>query len=340
MATSQFRVFTNNDVGAPQLNGLSGSLINVLTWCLVTGSGWLQPSGSISYLNSNVANLGIFQQPSGSGCILYVNDASPHATALGQEAWVTGWENVSTMSVPCGTGSGQFPRPEQLLGSGHYVVRKSSAATTAKRDWIMYVDPYTFYFFNLSLDSVGVYTSLFFGDYYSLNYKIDPKPCFISARAIENTAAVTSQDANDQISLPQYGGIGGVNVGCGGVTVRTSGMLRNPTWIYKLGDWGKASVGYNSQNYYPMLGIIPPINLVDNNMYICPLSVWQGSTVGGMIRGRFRGMYHMCHPIANFTDGQIISGSGNFTGKVFQIVKTGTNGGFWTIEISNTLETN
>jgi hypothetical protein len=59
-----------------------------------------------------------------------------------------------------------------------------------------------------------------------------------------------------------------------------------------------------------------------------------------MQRGRFRGLYHTSHPLTSVVDGEVISGSGDYSGKIFQIIKQGSNGGFWTIEISNTLETN
>jgi hypothetical protein len=53
-----------------------------------------------------------------------------------------------------------------------------------------------------------------------------------------------------------------------------------------------------------------------------------------------RGMYHLCHPITSFADGQVFSGANEYAGKTFQIIKQGPNAGMWVIETSNTVETN
>ena len=53
-----------------------------------------------------------------------------------------------------------------------------------------------------------------------------------------------------------------------------------------------------------------------------------------------RGFYHLCHAIAGFSDGQTFSGSGDYAGKTFQVVKQSANNGLYCIEISNTVETN
>jgi hypothetical protein len=332
---SQFKVFTNNDLNAPVLNGLTGSLINILNYCLITGSGWLQPSAS-------VANCAIYQQPSGSNCILYINDNGPSAV-IGQEAWATGWEVLTSMGKPCGTGSGQFPRPEQLLTDGRFVVRKSNTANNVSREWVMFSDDRTFYFFAKTVDTNAyVYAPLFFGDFYTSNYSMDPKPCFLSAKTTDNQGNSSAYEHNDQISYAQMvttttdRSVGGL----GGITPRTCGTMKYPAWIFKLGDMTKAFNSYTGANYDSMHGVVNVIGQIDNTMYICPLTVWQGNLNGGMIRGRFRGMYHIPSATSFFVDGQIIVGTQEHQGKMFQIIKPGINDGMWVIEISDTLETN
>ena len=231
MATSQFKVFSSGDLNSPQLTGLSGSLTNVLTYCLVSGSGWLQPSASIN-------NLSIYQQPSGSKCFLYVNDNSPNAGALGQEAWATGWENLTTMSAPVGTGSGQFPLPSQVLTTGHYVIRKSQTATNRPRNWTMYADAYTFYFFTLPEDTHTYYSALFFGDFYSSQPSVDEIRCFIWGRTVENTSAPTTQDQVDIMTFPIFAG--GLGTGASGIAARAMNG-NGTTWIGKLGDITKST---------------------------------------------------------------------------------------------------
>ena len=59
-----------------------------------------------------------------------------------------------------------------------------------------------------------------------------------------------------------------------------------------------------------------------------------------VLRGRMRGLYHLCHQPSNFSDGQIVTGANEYAGKTFQVVKPGYYGGAMLVEISNTVETN
>ena len=58
------------------------------------------------------------------------------------------------------------------------------------------------------------------------------------------------------------------------------------------------------------------------------------------LRGKFRGIYQVCHLAANFSDGQILTGGGDFAGKTFMIINHGPTGGFWAVETSPTVITN
>jgi hypothetical protein len=48
-----------------------------------------------------------------------------------------------------------------------------------------------------------------------------------------------------------------------------------------------------------------------------------GASVSGVLnlRGRLRGMYHVCHPATAFADGDTFVGSGDYAGRTFLIVK-------------------
>ena len=341
MASSQFKIITSADRGAPVLNGVTGSLIPVLDFCLITGSGWLQPSASVKF-NSAVDTLAVYQQPSGSKCILYVNDAGPHATTLGKEAQVKGWENLATMSAPLGTGSGEFPYYGQIQTNGHICVVKSALANaTINRQWFMFVDAYTFYLFIDSGDAIGKYQSLFFGDIYSLQGPGDYKKCQIQGKLTDNQPTVAGGDYNDSITV-MLTGIFGINQGASGFINRSSDGRYLSNWITKMGDFAKAITTTPAaiNSFTPMAGGVPGPNTTDKSLYLSPIFINESFGQNSCVRGRMRGMYHLCHPIANFSDGQTFGGIGEQFGKTFQVIKQGWNGGMWCIETSNTVETN
>ena len=328
MATSQFTQYTSGDVGAPQLYGYTGSLINILDYCLVTGSKWtnVHPHS----FSGSFPVFGCYKQPSGSGCTLFVNDNGPNGTALFKEAQVTGWETLLAMSGSVGTGSGQFPFFGQILTNGHLTVCKSATIDlTTPRPWFVFADAYTFYLFIKEGSTAGAWQSLFFGDIFSYaegdNYK-----CQIQGRLIDNSPTSTA-DQNDTIT-GLTAAFTAVAQGSSGFIQRNfSGRTASP-WIGKLGDMSKTTT---PAAQLAMAGALPLPGL-NNTLYMTPILVWEPT----VIRGKMRGMYHVCHPITSFTDGQIFSGSGEFNGKSFRIISKGSNQGMWCIEISNTLDTN
>ena len=128
MAVSQFTIYKSSDSGAPVLNGLTGSLLEVLDACLVTGygsqitAGWTKPL-------PNTASYGCFQNPSGSGLYAFVEDMGS-GSAAGAEARIQGWDSITSMEAGIATGSNQFPTFAQLaIGKGSVIARKSSFPT-------------------------------------------------------------------------------------------------------------------------------------------------------------------------------------------------------------------
>ena len=336
MATSQFTLLASSNVGAPQLYGSTGSLITVLDYCLITQSRWLKPLPNSSSLGRDI--LGCYKQPSGSGCTLFINDNAPTATPGSKEAYAVGWETLTTMSAPCGTGSGQFPYFGQIQINGHITVCKSALPDNiTPRAWVMYVDAYTFYFFIASGDAIGKYQSLFFGDIYS-DSQTDNYKCQIQGKLADNQPTVAGGDFNDSITILETG-ISGINQGASGFIQRNLSGRSPSQWITKLGDYTKAitTTPTSITSYTPMAGGLP-LPTLTNTLFMTPLLVWEPNTT--TLRGRMRGMYHICHPLTSFVDGQIFSGSNDYAGKIFQIVKQGWNGGMWCIETSNQVETN
>lgn len=114
-------VVTNATSGAPALAGTAGSLIAVLDFCLVTTLGWTKP-----YTGTNLA---AYKQPAGSnGFYLYVDDTGT------QNARVRGYETMSSIS----SGTGPFPTDVQF--SGGLYLRKSEAASSTARPWMLVSD--------------------------------------------------------------------------------------------------------------------------------------------------------------------------------------------------------
>lgn len=354
MATSKFIIFQSGNVGAPQLYGTTGSLLNVLDYCLITGSGWIKEFPNTSSITGSGFVLGCYKQPTGSGCTLFINDGKPHGAAGYKEAWATGWESLtgffSSSSIygptsgTVGVGNGQFPYVGQLLTTninGHVTVVKSNTAdTTVNRPWIMYVDSHSFYLFMSAGTVAAVYESLFFGDIYS--YKPteqgpDLWKCTIQGRMSDNVPAVVTYNQNDvQVTL-RATAFTAIAYGSSGFIQRNVSGRSPSIWFGKQGDFGKSTTTVGSGvEYYPLVGVLP-LPTLNNTMYISPVFVFE--PVGGF-RGEMRGMYQICHPLTSFNDGQIFSGSNQYSNQIFQVVKRGPNSGMWAFDITNNVQTN
>lgn len=337
MPTSQFTQYSSADSGAPSLTGLTGSLISVLDFCLVSGSGWIKSFDSSSVFAG-------YQQPSGSRLHLFVNDAGPNFAANGKEAWITGWESLTGLKATLGgnltgsigSGSGQFPLPAQALTDGKVVCRKSVAANSGSIPyWTVFADSYTMYAFFITGD-IATYTGYFsfwFGDIYSLAGTSDAYRCMIHGRNVVNSAGQGQTVDN----LDMLGDLDTTSInGSGMFIARTAFGVGGSTTINKMGDSSKYNTTAGSMSPAQGNGLTP--NPSDNSFYISPLHIWEHASL--VIRGRVRGLWHWGHPHLSLADGEVISGSNNHTGKLFKKIGPGVNGGMWLIETSNTVETN
>ena len=285
--------------------------------------------------------------------------------------------NTLLISGSVGAGSGIFPTtvqipvtagPPPITVAGHLTCRKSTSASTVPRFWIMFADAYTMYFFVQSGDAASTtnlsatsYYTLMFGDIYSLRGPSDIWRCIIIGRNGENVSGFANGAAisgwyDNWDSIPA--GIGSslatsISAASSNAMLATSGhyIARNAygggssIQVSKFNDISKtagATTLYSAPNptyaAWPIGGNIQSPNAIDNSYYMSP--IWIGEPSAYSIRGRMRGMYQVCHPIASFYDGQIFGGSGDYAGKTFQIVKGGLSNGFVAIEISATVETN
>jgi len=357
MATNQFTIYTSSDPYGPgPLTGTTGSLVTVLDACLVNGygtgiytkpsAGWFKPlpnSGSATILSNSFA---CYQQGTGSGFTLFVNDSGTNG---GWESWVTGWETMSLLVTPnigaiptgsVGVGLNQFPTPALGLVNGHVTVKKSATSDTVLRPWIVAADAATMYMWVLTGNSVGTYFHWSFGDCYSLAGPNDLWNCYIYARHQDNGNTFGTSDTTDAI----YGNNTQFNANFFGHFLARTGFGSGQ--CIQMNRRGESAV---SQNFFAnSTGWPQSINGLlscpqpDGTYYISPLWLNEVPVPNSVfsIRGRFRGLYQVCHPYTNFADGQFISGSGDYAGKVFMIIRASNQNSFWALETSPTLEFN
>jgi hypothetical protein len=327
MSTSQFTIYSSSDGSAPALDGQAGSLINVLNGCLVTGYGAkAAPSPAWTHPVATASNIASYAQGAGAGFGLVINDSGPNVTSTTKEAWATGWESVAGVGSPVGSGSGQFPTAAQLLTSGHCVIRKSTATGSTTRTWMVFADSSTFYLLINSGDFTNTYFVFMFGDIFSFKGVTDAYRCMIMGRSTENSTASETADNGSAIGTALAAHFMARTYGGGGTSIT----------VGKSGDTGKAQASPSTP--YTFLGSVQTPNGPDNAWYLAPIVATENSA--STIRGRLRGLYHICHPIASFTDGQQLVGAGDYSGKTIQVIKSTVNSGILGIEISATVETN
>jgi hypothetical protein len=323
---ARFQVYTAGDSGAPSMMGQAGSLINVLDACLVNGygskpgAGWTKP-----FVNAD--DVGCYRIPTGSALFLSVADGltGSYSNATGSEARITGYVTLSAVNV----GTGAFPTSSQGPGtsttSSFLIARKSTNASTTVRDWIIFADSRSLYAFINTGDTANTYHAFSFGDFYSFHTGSDAYNCMIVGRSIMSSSATTTEKLDTLSAL---------TTATAGHFLASSYTQAGLSMTCSLhGDAVKGSTT-------ALLGnITPSINGADSAIYLSSISICEPHL--SMIRGRMRGFYQVLHPIANFYDRQkFLTGSGDFSGKSFQIVKQSGNSGIYCIEISDTLETN
>lgn len=319
-----FTIYASTDSGAPNLTGITGSLLTVLDACLVNGYGAKSAAGWSKPL-ANTASYGMYKQGSGSvSCSLFVYDAGS-GSAGGAEAQLTGWDSITGIDNGAVTGSNQFPTLAQLaIGVGAVAVRKSSVPTSTARTWIIYADSRTMYGFVKTSDIGNSYFSFAFGDFYSLRSgSIDASRCMIIGR-VNPSSSTAASDRLDALSA--------VNTA---VTAHFAPHIASGTGTsITLGKHGDGVKGSTSA----LNGNVQLLNSVDNGLYISPVWLVESST--SSIRGRMRGFYQLCHATTSFVDGQQFTSSVDFPGRTFQLVQPSANNGTYLLETSDTLETN
>jgi hypothetical protein len=266
------------------------------------GAGWTKSF-------SGATGQGVYRQPAGSRFYLQVDDTGPGAGGQ-REARCTGWEAATAWN----TGSGQFPTVA-LAASGSVCRKSSTLDGNTTRPWVAFVDDRTLYLFTLSGDTAGNYHGFSFGDFYSL-IGGDVYKCLIMGGSTESASAVQTS---------QFGQIVNVQVGTsqpGHWLPRNYSGFGGPLGFVKTGDYGLVTAASSL-----MAGTVGFPN-TDGWAYLAPLRIADGSSPGQAalngtpyLRGRLRGLYHICHPISAFADGDVIAGSGAYAGRTFQVVR-------------------
>lgn len=333
----QFIVYTSSDASGPgTLSGPVGTLLSILDACLVNGytgkaaAGWSKPF-------ANSGNMGCYKQGTGSGSAvqynLVIND-NAGTPGVPQEALATGYATLTNITAPTGTGTGSFPATGQTAFSTNCtIIRKANNSTATAIPWVIYADSRTFYMFIKTGDVASTYLDFMFGDFFSMAGSSDVNRGMIIGRNAANSVSAGTANGNIDRMLTPYATSGTGGAWMANNFAGSSGSLL----AYTFGDIGKGTTSTLVSGFSALAGPMPTPNSFDNSYYMAPVLVTDSSWG---IRGQLRGLYHMCHPVSAFSDGQTFSGANDFAGKSFVMQLKGIGGGMFCIETSNTVATN
>ena len=131
------RIYKSTDTGAPALTGEAGSLLNVLSTCLVEGYGDHPPAGWSKAYQAD--NIGVYTPASGKAFYLQVtDDGTPHPSYSYRIAGVRIYETMTDAT----TGSDPIP------ASGIRYIGKSVYLSDLARPWMLIADGRAFYLIN------------------------------------------------------------------------------------------------------------------------------------------------------------------------------------------------
>jgi len=288
-----------------------------------TITGWTQPF-------TPAGNVCDYKQGGGNGFYLDVNDNGPGSGGA-REARIVGCETMSGLGRASGTNL--FPTASQSANG--LFVRKSTTLDTTNRTWVLIADDRTFYFFNISGDTLTPASSYFawgFGDLFSL-VSGDGYRTMILGRNVENITTATPEIAAVTQSA--------FNTASGTVPAQVvarpyTGVVGAVT-ILKVGGLTSFLAVQTTATQYTVSNLANP-NPADGGYYVGPFWIEDGNS--GSVRGRFRGWWHL----GSFSgDGNTFSGVGSLNGKTFHIIHPIANGGnlncAFVLETSDTWET-
>jgi hypothetical protein len=309
-------LYRSTDASAPVLSGTVGALVALLDACLVNGYGAKSPLGWTKDFSGT--NRAVYRAPAGVRHYLDINDNAPGGTAGAREAIGLGYETMT------GVGAGTLPWP-----AGNIWWRKSLTADATARPWVVIGDDRTFYLLVAS-EAAGTYYGYGFGEFLSLVVG-DPTRSFVCGHITENTGTA-AQETLDRLSS--------------GLALTIIGGFYAPHMFHgkgpavalgHIGDGAKSNPGSTADT--GLNGFLAFPNPPDGGLYIAPVALYDQSPQRE-IRGYVRGLYHQCHGITNFVDGDTFGGDSTsevlpcnpYEDKAFVMVKQGPNAGIFTFE--------
>lgn len=288
-------VYKSTDTSAPVLTGQVGSLISLLDACLVNGYGSKTAAGwSKAFSGTNAAS---YKQGAASGadCYLDVNDNAAGAAGA-QEANVRGYEAMTAVA----TGTGPFPTTSQQASPGLYI-RKSATADATARDWLVIADDKTFHLFIQTGDNAGRYANFSFGEIYSFKSADAYRAAIVGHTASGTALGALDVTAMSTAATTAFAGLYVPRVAAGTGTSVSPCLLGVGTSLY-----GAPFVGPNA---------------ADGNVYLSRLFLGDAATTAGGLRGYLRGVWQLLTGGAGVNDGDTFSGTGDFAGRTFLILK-------------------
>lgn len=320
-------VYKSTDASAPVLTGTAGDLITLLDAVLVNGygtkaaAGWSKPFSA--------TNKAVYRPGSGVQHYFHVDDNSPNVTAAGKEAQFRGSETASAFQ----TGTGFFPTTAQLaLGSG-LMIRKSASADATARAWVIVADDRTCYIFVLTGDTASVHMAAMFGEFYSLSTDTDSYRSIVIGRNTANSATIST--TVEMLPVLSPGITTTMNAHFVARDIRGVG---SSTAARKWGDTARA--GATALYNMGSTGLTLP-EPVTNTIHVAPIHITE---LTSDVRGRLRGLFHVCHSAClasplGIADGSTVVGTDVYTGRTFYVVSSLNNYTYF-LDMTGSWETN
>lgn len=312
-------IYTSTDASAPALNALEGSLIDVLTGCLVTGYGSKAAAGWTKPYTSGTGTA-VFRQTGGSGCYLRVNELVISSTY--RSAQLLGYKTMSSVSL----GTNRFPSETSLLGG--IIVTKSIHDTNQQsnpRWWMVIADTRAFYLFINSSSTTShesyLIKSYFFGDIVS--YKAsDSDCCVIAGSSVTHTNTFSEHFSalNSPLSNTNYFYSSSISSVATTMYINRAYTGLQESEQCQLVRFCPMNWNYELQNVIgdditSMAGPDP----ITGTAVLLPLEVMEDLNI---YRGKMPGYFEVvggANTVAAFNS---ISGSGNLSGLTFYTVHT------------------
>lgn len=302
------RLYLSTDVGAPVLNGLAGSEIDVLKGCLVTGYGSQAAAGWTEEFTAT--NVSVLRAPIGNRHYFRIADT------FGAYASFFGYLTMTAAA----TGTGLVP--------GTYHHAKSTVADASPRAWVVVADEKTVWMVSQAGTDAGWGSAqlLGFGEFKKTRPEWNDFNSFIwagntTAPGGANCSITASNSAT--VALCTFKSLDGTQPL--GTVRRRCGLHHSRT----EGAYGGALSGHPTT-------VIPSAST--GGILISPIACFSTTAnyeEGYALLGVFPGIYESLHsrPLVHM---DTINGTGELAGKTFLAVNLGTSISQVLFEISNT----